>query len=91
MVDVRLSEDASRFEAVVDGVVAGHIEMRTRGDVVELKHTTVSAGFEGRGIASQLVHAAADHARASGSRLAPTCSYAVSWLDRHSEYDDIRT
>lgn len=90
MVDVTLNGDASRFEALVDGSVAGHIEMRARGDVVELSHTTVGEAYAGRGIAGQLVRTAADHVRASGSRLASTCSYAESWLDRHPEYDDIR-
>ncbi len=90
MVDVRQTEDASRFEAVVDGVVAGQIELRTRGDVVELIHTSVGSGYEGRGIASQLVRVASDHVRASGLRIAPVCSYATAWLDRHPDYDDIR-
>jgi predicted GNAT family acetyltransferase len=90
MVDVRLSEDASRFEAHTEGLVAGHILLRPRGGVIELDHTTVETGFEGRGIAGQLVRAAADHVRASGARLAAACSYAEAWLDKHPEYDDIR-
>lgn len=90
MVDVRLSDDASRFEAYSGRTVVGHILLKLRGDVIELDHTTVEPGFEGQGIAGQLVRAAADRARDLGARLATRCSYAESWLERHPEYDDIR-
>ncbi len=90
MVDVRLSEDASRFEAHSGETVVGRILLKPRGDVIELDHTTVEPGFEGQGIAGQLVRAASDHVRSVGSRLVARCSYAETWLERHPEYDDIR-
>jgi len=35
------------------------------------------------------MQALAEHARAEGLKLAPRCSYAVAWLKRHREYDDV--
>jgi len=35
------------------------------------------------------MQALAEHARAEGLKLAPRCSYAVAWLKRYREYDDV--
>ena len=31
----------------------------------------------------------ADHARETGLKLFPRCSYAVAWHKRHPDYDDV--
>jgi predicted GNAT family acetyltransferase len=43
----------------------------------------------GRGIASALVQAAMDAARAEGWKVVPACSYASVWITRHPEYQDL--
>jgi predicted GNAT family acetyltransferase len=35
------------------------------------------------------MQALAEHARAENLKLSPRCSYAVAWLKRHREFDDI--
>ena len=54
-----------------------------------IDHTRVFDGFEGRGIARQMVLAAVALARANNRQIIPVCSYAQSFLTRTDEYKDI--
>ena len=54
-----------------------------------IDHTRVFEGFEGRGIARQMVLAAVDFARANSRQIIPVCSYAQAFLTRTDEYQDI--
>ena len=54
-----------------------------------IDHTRVFEGFEGRGIARQMVLAAVDFARANNRQIVPVCSYAQAFLTRTDEYQDI--
>ena len=54
-----------------------------------IDHTRVFEGFEGRGIARQMVLAAVDFARANNRKIIPVCSYAQAFLTRTDEYQDI--
>ena len=54
-----------------------------------IDHTRVFEGFEGRGIARQMVLAAVDFARANNRQIIPVCSYAQKVLTRTDEYQDI--
>ena len=57
--------------------------------VAEINHTFVSDELRGQGVAAKLLQAAADTIRGTGWKARPTCSYAVSWFDKHPEYADI--
>ena len=57
--------------------------------VAEINHTFVSDELRGQGVAAKLLQAAADTIRSAGWKARPTCSYAVSWFDKHPEYADI--
>jgi predicted GNAT family acetyltransferase len=83
-VDVRHDEAQQRFEADVPGGVA-FVAYERVGDVLRLHHTEVPPAAEGRGIASQLVSYALDHARSRQLRIRPTCSYVRGYMTRHPE------
>ncbi len=88
-IEVRRSDTEGRYEAVVDGAVAGYAEFRGDGEVVTLPHTVVEDGYEGQGIGSVLVRETLDDLRARGARVRPTCPFVRSWLDRHPGYADL--
>lgn len=77
-----------RFETVEDKHVS-LIDYRLDGDVMSILHTEVPAAVGGRGIAGDLTRAALDTAREHGWRVRPICSYAVAYIDRHPEYQDL--
>ncbi len=54
-----------------------------------IDHTRVFEGFEGRGIARQMVLVAVDFARTHNRQIIPVCSYAQAVLTRTDEYQDI--
>ena len=73
---------AGRGEAYLDYRVvdAGTLDFRS---------TYVDPALRGRGLAAEVVKEALDHARASGKRIVPTCSYVRAYLRRHPEYADL--
>ena len=53
---------------------------------VEINHTFVDESLRGQGVAGQLMHRAVASIAASGYFARPTCSYAVSWFEKHPEH-----
>jgi len=91
--DVRVDEDRDRgaFVLHVDGVEAGRADVRRRGGddeqaTIVLVHTEVDEAYAGRGLASRVVRAVFDAARAEGAAVVPRCTYAQKWLGSHAEY-----
>ena len=62
-----------------------------QGSTRVILHVEADRALRGTGAAGQFMQALAEHARAEGLKLAPRCSYAVAWLKRHPEFDDIRS
>ncbi len=60
-----------------------------REDVIELAHTTVSKGQEGKGIGREIILKTIDHARKHGLRLYPTCEFAIVVLNRMEGVEDV--
>ena len=86
--DVQHQPEAGRFVVVVDGHEA-EVNYSLDGDVLAITHTGVPGEIGGRGVASALVRAAFDHARANGLKVRALCSYAAAWSERHPEQADI--
>jgi predicted GNAT family acetyltransferase len=78
-----------RFEIRVDGAKAGHVEYARKGDRLIFTHTEIDDAFEGRGLGSKLASGALDAARAGDHPVVPLCPFIESYIDKHSEYDDL--
>ncbi len=89
--DIRVVDapDRARFEIQVDGEVAGFSEYRRRPELIAFVHTLIDPRFEGQGLASQLVRAALDEARAEGLAVLPFCPFVRGYIERHTEYLDL--
>lgn len=79
---------ASRFELRVDGLLC-RADYRLEGSILNVHHTEVPPALEGRGLASRLVTAVFDYARANGLLVRPLCSYVRVWARRHPEVDPL--
>jgi predicted GNAT family acetyltransferase len=79
----------SRFEARVDGTLAGVSEYELTSDTIIFLHTQVAEKYEGQGVGSEIARYALDDARARGLYVRPLCPFIRGWLKRHSEYDDL--
>ncbi len=81
---------AKRFEARVDGELAGFAEYIEMTGLVIFSHTEVFPAFEGTGVGSSLARFALDAVREDGSRkVQPLCPFIKSWIERHPDYQDL--
>lgn len=85
MTDIDHDADNHRFTTSIEGKRA-ELEYDLEDGRMVITHTRVPDEISGRGIAGRLNRAAFEHARASGLRVRPVCSYAAAWAERHPEY-----
>lgn len=83
-------DGASRYEGRLDGEVVTVLAFVMHGDVLDLTHTATEPEFRRRGLASAVTQAALDDVRRRGERVRPSCPFAVTFLDDHPEYADLR-
>lgn len=81
--------DSNRYEARLDGVLAGIAEYRLREGQVVFTHTEVADEVEGKGVGGRLVRWALDDVRRRGLRVVPRCPFVRSYVERHPEYADL--
>jgi uncharacterized protein len=78
-----------RYEAQVDGVVAGKAYYELEPGRIVFLHTEVDPAYEGRGIGSLLAKDALDDARSKGLRVFPRCPFFARYIREHPEYQDL--
>lgn len=61
----------------------------TRNDTRVLTHVETPPQWRGQGVAAALMADIVAYARAQGLKLAPRCSYAVAYFERHPEARDV--
>lgn len=90
MADITHNSAESRYEARVDGALAGHAAYHVTGEEVIFTHTEVDSAFEGQGVGSALARFALDDVRSHGRyRVIPQCPFIAGWIDRHPDYADL--
>ncbi|MCI8594327.1 MAG: N-acetyltransferase [Oscillospiraceae bacterium] len=82
-------EQGRIFALSDEGKLLCEVTFPVTGGVAELNHTFVDESLRGQGVAGKLMAAAVEEIRANGWKIRPTCSYAVSWLEKHAEHADL--
>ena len=90
-VEVRDRPEVGRYEATVDGAVAGVAHYRSGDGTITFTHTVVDPAFRGAGVGSQLARFALDDARRRGLRVRPHCPFIRAYMESHPEYRDLVT
>jgi predicted GNAT family acetyltransferase len=85
---IRDNTALSRFE-LEDGGVTAFMTYRLTGDVITFEHTETPVAARGRGLASHLVQAALENARARGLKVVPRCAFVRAYLAKHPEFRDL--
>lgn len=83
---MRASEEGACTEPVQVGEMT---YQRPTPERMIIEHTRVFEGFEGKGIARQMVLDAVDFTRSNNRQIIPVCSYAQAFLTRTDEFKDI--
>lgn len=76
------------FETTIDGHRA-YVTYLLNNNALDIRHTFVPNELRGGGVAAALVKATYDYAKANNLKPKGTCSYAVTWLERHPEYHGV--
>ncbi|WP_431966549.1 GNAT family N-acetyltransferase [Actinacidiphila sp. bgisy160] len=80
---------ARRYEAHVEGRLAGFATYIRTPEMVAFLHTEVDPEFEGRGVGSALARHALDEARERGQSVLAACPFIAGWIAHHPEYEDL--
>lgn len=80
------NEDEKRYEAHLDGELAGFTEYEHADGYVVMPHTRIFDEFEGKGVGSQLARGALDDLAARGHRVEAKCPFVHGWINRHADY-----
>jgi predicted GNAT family acetyltransferase len=83
------AQDAHRYEASLEGDLAGFIDYIEKRGRLALIHTEVLPGHEGHGVASSLVKFALADARGRGLLVIASCPYVRAYVERHPDTHDI--
>ena len=81
--------DERRYEAHLNGTLAGWVDYGRVGSRLVALHTEVASEFGGRGIASALVRRVLDDVRAAGGTVTPRCPLFAAHFQRHPEDGDV--
>ena len=86
-ISITANREAGRYEARVDGRLAGIADYQLTEALVVFTHTEVEPAFEGQGVGSAIARFALDQLRDRGDRKAlPVCPFIKGWIQRHPEY-----
>ena len=87
--EVRRSDERSRYEIMRDGELVGIADFRDDGDQVVFPHTEIARPERGKGLGEQLVQHALDDVRSRGKTVVPACWFVAEFLDDHPDYQDL--
>ncbi|MBO1331216.1 N-acetyltransferase [Streptomyces sp. VRA16 Mangrove soil] len=76
--------EANRYEAFVDGRLAGFAQYIRTKELIAFVHTEVHKGHEGQGIGGSLVRFSLDEARTAGSAVLPVCPFYSAYDGRET-------
>lgn len=89
-VTVTDNSDESRFEARLDGDLAGFADYRLTDATIAFTHTEVFPEFEGKGVGGALARGALDTVRTEDDRkVVPLCPFIKAWIERHPDYQSM--
>jgi len=88
MSEVIHNEAKQRFELAVGDQLA-LADYRLSGNAVHITHVETPEALRGQGVAGKLMEGVVRLVRAKGQKIVPVCPYAVTWLKRHKEHQDL--
>jgi uncharacterized protein len=89
-IEIRDSPPESRYEALVDGALAGFAQYRLHGERITFFHTEVEPAYEGKGVGSALARGALDDVRRRGLGVIALCPFIAGFIRGHAdEYLDL--
>lgn len=83
-------EEKNRFVLKEDGKEVAEITWQMKGlRHMVVDHTFVDSSQRGKGMAEKLVLEVIAKAKREDLKLIPTCSYVISYFEKHPEYREL--
>lgn len=76
----------SRISIFNDEKEVAYLSFTNKDNVISIEHTIVDSSMQGQGLASSLLEIFVDQYKYKGILVAPICSYATRWFEKHPEY-----
>ena len=89
MIKIVYEEQNPRTAAYDGDKLAGQCTYVVRDGFWDLEHTIVDPAYGGQGLAGKLVQELVSKARERGTKIIPTCSYALKAFENKAEYADV--
>ena len=91
MTDITITNrpEQHRYEATIDGDLAGYCEYNLLSEAIMFTHTEVLPAHEGQGVGSAIARHVLDEARAQGQHVIPVCQFIAGWIRKHRDYADL--
>lgn len=78
-----------RYEAAIDGQLAGYAEYNLLTGAIMFTHTEVLPAHEGQGVGSAIARHVLDDARAKQLHVIPVCQFIAGYIRKHRDYADL--
>ncbi len=87
---IMFQEEKNRFVLKEEGKEVAEITWQMKGvRHMVVDHTFVDSSQRGKGIAEKLILEVIEKAKKEDFKIIPTCSYAVSYFEKHKEYNNL--
>ncbi|WP_040160725.1 GNAT family N-acetyltransferase [Nigerium massiliense] len=86
---VKLPEK-NRYEALLDGNLAGYADYMETDELIIFTHTEVEPEYEGRGVGGALARFSLDEVKATGTKkVMPLGPFYNGYMAKHAEYQPL--
>lgn len=82
---IRDNTEEHRYEALIDGRLAGFIQYRLQDGRMTMVHTEVEPAYEGHGVGSELAKVALEDVRERGLKVVPRCPFIARYVRRQPD------
>jgi len=92
MSDIELVHNPAlkRYEAHLDGKLAGFAEYMLADKLTVFTHTEVNPAFEGRGVGGAIARFGLDDVRDNGvNKVMALCPFIKAWIQKHPDYEPL--
>jgi len=89
MSEFAVNAAGARYELLTSDGALSFADYLELDDARAITHVETPPEAQGRGHAAALMSSIVEHARGSGLKLRPLCSYARAWFARHDDASDV--
>ncbi len=85
---IEVNENKTTY--IKENQILGEIDYpKVDENTVNISHTYVDPSLRGQGVADKMMESVFKYLNNKNQKVICTCSYAIKWLEKHPEYQDM--